>query len=33
MSKGTIRFALDEKVPVGLIARIVKLRAKEVRHR
>lgn len=31
MSKGTIRFALDEKVPVGLIARIVKLRAKEVR--
>lgn len=31
MSKGTMRFALDEKVPVGLIARIVKLRAKEVR--
>lgn len=31
MSKGTIRFALDEKVPVGLIGRIVKLRAKEVR--
>jgi uncharacterized protein YdhG (YjbR/CyaY superfamily) len=30
-SKGTIRFALDEKVPVGLIGRIVKLRAKEVR--
>ncbi len=30
MSKGTIRFALDEKVPVGLIARIAKLRAKEV---
>jgi uncharacterized protein YdhG (YjbR/CyaY superfamily) len=33
MSKGTIRFALDEKVPVGLIARIVKLRAQEVRAR
>ena len=30
MSKGTIRFALDEKVPVGLIGRIAKLRAKEV---
>lgn len=31
MSKGTIRFPLDEKVPVGLIGRIAKLRAKEVR--
>jgi len=30
MSKGTIRFPLDEKVPVGLIGRIAKLRAKEV---
>lgn len=30
MSKGTIRFALDAKVPAGLIARIAKLRAKEV---
>lgn len=33
MSKGTIRFALDERVPVGLIGRIAKLRAKEVRAR
>ncbi|MBP7778270.1 MAG: DUF1801 domain-containing protein [Acidobacteria bacterium] len=33
MSKGTIRFALDERVPVGLIGRIVKLRVKEVRAR
>lgn len=33
MSKGTIRFPLDEKVPVGLIGRIVKLRAKEVAAR
>lgn len=33
MSKGTIRFPLDEKVPVGLIRRIVKLRAKEVQAR
>jgi uncharacterized protein YdhG (YjbR/CyaY superfamily) len=30
MSKGTIRFPLDEKVPVGLIGRIARLRAKEV---
>jgi len=30
MSKGTIRFPLDEKAPVGLIGRIAKLRAKEV---
>jgi uncharacterized protein YdhG (YjbR/CyaY superfamily) len=30
MSKGTIRFPLDEQVPVGLIGRIAKLRAKEV---
>jgi len=29
LSKGTIRFALDEKVPVALIKKIVKLRAKE----
>ena len=33
MSKGTIRFPLDEKVPVGLIGRIAKLRAKEVQVR
>ena len=31
MSKGTIRFPLDERVPVGLIGRIAKLRAREVR--
>ena len=30
-SKGTIRFPLDERVPVGLIGRIAKLRAQEVR--
>jgi uncharacterized protein YdhG (YjbR/CyaY superfamily) len=30
VSKGTIRFPLDERVPVRLIQRIVKLRAKEV---
>ena len=29
-SKGTIRFPLDERVPVRLIARIAKLRAEEV---
>lgn len=29
LAKGTIRFRLDEKVPVGLIKKIVKLRAKE----
>ena len=29
-SKGTIRFPLSEPVPVGLIARIAKLRAKQV---
>lgn len=33
MSKGTIRFPLDEKVPVGLIGRIARLRAKEVQAR
>ena len=33
MSKGTIRFPLGEKVPVGLIGRIAKLRAKEVQAR
>lgn len=31
VSKGTIRFPLNEKVPVGLIGRIAKLRAQEVR--
>jgi uncharacterized protein YdhG (YjbR/CyaY superfamily) len=30
VEKGTIRFALDEPVPVKLITRIVKYRAKEV---
>ncbi len=30
VSKGTIRFPLDERVPVGLIGRIAKLRAREV---
>ena len=30
VEKGTIRFSLDEPVPVKLIARIVKFRAKEV---
>ena len=29
-SKGTIRFALDEAVPTGLITRIAKVRAAEV---
>lgn len=29
VSKGTIRFRLDERVPVALIAKIAKLRAKE----
>ncbi len=29
LSKGTIRFPLEQKVPTGLIARIAKLRAKE----
>lgn len=33
VSKGTIRFALDERVPVGLIGRIAKLRAAEVNGR
>jgi uncharacterized protein YdhG (YjbR/CyaY superfamily) len=33
VSKGTMRFPLDEKVCVGLIGRIAKLRAQEVRHR
>lgn len=31
VSKGTIRFPLNEKVPVGLVGRIAKLRAQEVR--
>lgn len=31
VKKGTIRFPLDEAVPVKLIERIAKLRAKEVR--
>ncbi len=33
ISKGTIRFPLSEPVPVKLIARIAKLRAKEVAAR
>jgi uncharacterized protein YdhG (YjbR/CyaY superfamily) len=33
MRKGTIRFPLDEKVPLGLIGRIARLRAKEVQAR
>jgi uncharacterized protein YdhG (YjbR/CyaY superfamily) len=33
MSKGTIRFPLSEPVPVKLIERIVKLRAREARQR
>jgi len=33
VSKGTIRFALSEPVPVKLIAGIAKLRAKEVAER
>jgi uncharacterized protein YdhG (YjbR/CyaY superfamily) len=33
VSKGTIRFPLGEPVPVGLIARIAKLRAQEVADR
>jgi uncharacterized protein YdhG (YjbR/CyaY superfamily) len=32
-SKGTIRFPLDEPLPLGLITRIVKFRAKENRER
>jgi uncharacterized protein YdhG (YjbR/CyaY superfamily) len=33
MSKGTIRFPLDERVPVRLIERLVKFRTKEVAGR
>jgi uncharacterized protein YdhG (YjbR/CyaY superfamily) len=33
MSKGTIRFPLDERVPVRLIARIAKFRAGEAKAR
>ena len=33
LSKGTIRFPLSQKVPVGLIGRIAKFRAKEVAER
>jgi len=33
ISKGTIRFPLDQRVPVKLIGRIAKLRAKEVAER
>ncbi len=33
LSKGTIRFPLEKPVPVKLIARIAKFRAKEVRAR
>ena len=32
-SKGTVRFPLDEPVPVKLIAKIVRLRAKETAER
>jgi uncharacterized protein YdhG (YjbR/CyaY superfamily) len=32
-SKGTIRFPLDEPLPLGLITRIVKFRAKENQER
>ena len=33
LSKGTIRFPLSERVPVKLIERIAKFRAKEAAHR
>jgi uncharacterized protein YdhG (YjbR/CyaY superfamily) len=33
LSKGTIRFPFNERVPAGLIGRIAKLRAKEVAER
>jgi uncharacterized protein YdhG (YjbR/CyaY superfamily) len=33
VSKGTIRFPLSARVPVGLIARLAKFRAKEVAER
>lgn len=33
VSKGTLRFSLDEKVPVGLIAKLAKLRAKRTLQR
>jgi uncharacterized protein YdhG (YjbR/CyaY superfamily) len=32
-NKGTIRFPLDGRVPVGLIGRIARFRAKQVRER
>jgi uncharacterized protein YdhG (YjbR/CyaY superfamily) len=32
-SKGTLRFPLEKRVPAALIARVAKLRAKEVRAR
>jgi uncharacterized protein YdhG (YjbR/CyaY superfamily) len=32
VSKGTIRFPLDERVPVGLIGKIAKFKAKELRE-
>jgi uncharacterized protein YdhG (YjbR/CyaY superfamily) len=33
VSKGTIRFPLDDKVPVGLIGRLAKFRARAARER
>ncbi len=33
LSKGTIRFPLDQKVPVGLISRLAKFRARETNAR
>jgi uncharacterized protein YdhG (YjbR/CyaY superfamily) len=33
VSKGTLRFPLSEPVPVKLIERVAKFRAKEARHR
>ena len=33
MSKGTVRFPLSERIPVALIGRIAKFRAKEVAER